>query len=463
MHLSLLNKNSKLFFWLCGIALLYPFAVKGQSDLRVSDNGRYLVYQNGKPFFYLGDTAWELFHRLDREEATIYLANRAEKGFTVIQAVVLAEHDGLHDPNPYGYTPLVNDDPAKPNEAYFEHVDYIVNKAEELGLHIAMLPTWGDKLFKNKWGVGPEIFNTQNAYTYGKFIGSRYKAKKNIIWVIGGDRNPRDNSDDVEVWRAMAKGITEAVGGNDKAMMTFHPQTNSSKWFHEDEWLDFNMWQSGHCADTKVWDKISQDYRLSTIKPTMDGEPMYEEIPVCFDLEKNGYADPNDIRRKAYLNLFAGAHGHTYGCNNIWQMYAPERKRHIDATKPWFESLDLPGANAMTLVRKLMESRPMLERIPDQSMVVHSPDNYKERIQATRGENYAFIYSSSGLPFEVNMGKISGTKVKASWYNPRTGQVTKGGKHTNSGLIKFTPPSQGDDQDWVLVLDDASKKFAALK
>lgn len=440
------------------LAWLVPFLAAAQTDLRVSDNGRYLVYSSGKPFFYLGDTAWELFHRLDREDATRYLSNRAGKGFTVIQAVVLAEHDGLHDPNPYGHIPLLNDDPTQPNEAYFEHVDFIVDKAAELGLYMALLPTWGDKLFKNNWGVGPEIFNPQNAYAYGRFIGSRYRDRKNIIWVIGGDRNPREDSADVDVWRAMARGITEAVGGNDKALMTFHPQTASSRWFHEDDWLDFNMLQTSHCADTRVWEKVSHDYNLATVKPTMDGEPMYEEIPVCFDLEKNGYADPNDIRRKAYLSLFAGAHGHTYGCNNIWQMYVPGRTRHIGATKPWYESLDLPGANAMTHVRKLMESRPMLDRVPDQSLLVETAsDNYKERVQATRGRDYAFIYSSSGLPFAVRLGKISGRRVRASWYNPRTGETKRSGKYKNSGTRTFTPPTHGDDQDWVLMLDDASR------
>jgi|SRR5215207_1524242 len=109
---------------------------------------RHFLLKNGKPFFWLGDTAWELFHRLNREEADRYLKKRSEQGFTIIQAVVLAELDGLHEPNAYGETPLVNDDPAKPNEKYFEHVDYIINKADDYGINIGLLPTWGDKLKK---------------------------------------------------------------------------------------------------------------------------------------------------------------------------------------------------------------------------------------------------------------------------------------------------------------------------
>ena len=155
-------------------------------DLRVSDNHRFLVKADGSPFFYLGDTAWELFHRLNRDEADLYLKDRADKGFTVIQAVVLAEYGGLTEPNAYGDLPLTGNDPAKPNEAYFKHVDYVVDKAASLGLYVGMLPTWGDKVNK-KWGQGPEIFTAGNAVVFGEFLGKRYKDKP-VIWILGGDR-----------------------------------------------------------------------------------------------------------------------------------------------------------------------------------------------------------------------------------------------------------------------------------
>ena len=132
------------------IAGVRPSAAAEQSAsrnrLKVSDDGRWLVRADGRPFFYLGDTAWELFHRLNREEVDLYLRDRAQKGFTVIQAVVLAELDGLDTPNPYGDVPLVDRDPTKPNEAYFKHVDYVVSRAEGLGMFIGMLPTWATPL-----------------------------------------------------------------------------------------------------------------------------------------------------------------------------------------------------------------------------------------------------------------------------------------------------------------------------
>ena len=96
----------------------------------VSPNGHYLQYEDGQPFFWLGDTAWELFHRLKIDEIITYLNNRRKKGFNVIQAVVLAEMDGLNKPNQYGETPLISNDPHTPNEKYFALVDTVVQLAK---------------------------------------------------------------------------------------------------------------------------------------------------------------------------------------------------------------------------------------------------------------------------------------------------------------------------------------------
>ena len=86
-----------------------------------------------------------------------------------------------------------------------------------------------------------------------------------------------------------------------------------------------------------------------------------------------------------------------------------------------------------------------------------------ERIQATRGNDYAFIYSSEGKSFTVILNKISGNTLHAYWYNPRDGKTTEVGNFSNAGTKKFTPPSSGYGQDWVLVLDDASIYKDVLK
>lgn len=436
------------------------------AQLRVSENKRFLVTAEGKPFFWLGDTAWELFHRLTREEAEKYLKNRADKGFTVIQAVVLAEMDGLHDPNAYGEIPLENDDPTKPKEAYFQHVDFIINKAAELGLYIGLLPTWGDKVVKNRWGMGPEIFNTENAKIYGKWIGNRYKTKKNIIWIMGGDRTPDEKG--MAIWRAMAAGVVEGVGGQNKALMTFHPQPNgleeggSSKYFHNDEWLDFNMFQTGHCRENNIWDRIQVVYNRNPVKPVVDGETLYEDHPVCFNATDLGISSAYDIRKHAYLDVFAGAFGHTYGCHDVWQMYAPHRTPVNGPHFPWYVAIDLPGATQMKYLRRLIESRPMLDRVPDQSLITDGLGAH-DRIQSTRGKDYLFVYTTQGKPITVNLGKISGKEAVAFWYNPKNGETKDDSRFQNTGQKTFTPPGSGYGQDWVLVIDDVAKNYEKPK
>ena len=444
------------------LAIAAPAAAATPPRLKVSDNKRYLVTADGKPFFYLGDTAWELFHRLNREQAEQYLKDRAAKGFTVIQAVVLAELDGLHDPNPYGQTPLVNDDPTKPNERYFEHVDFIVKQAADLGLTIGMLPTWGDK-WRNDKGAS---FTPENAATYGEFLGKRYKDAP-IIWILGGDRDVKTDGHKA-VLRAMAAGLKKGDGG--AHLMTFHPPGGggSSTWFHADDWLDFNMRQNGHQAEyTGRYDKTKADYDLTPTKPVLDGEPIYEGHPVSFRAKDLGHSVAADARRPLYWDLFSGACGHTYGHHSVWQMYDKGRKPINAPLMTWAEALNEPGAGQMQHGRRLIESRPYLTRIPDDSVIVAEevatsvPGAGTRRFAGTRDEagSYAMVYAPVGRPFAVRMDAIKGPKVKAWWFNPRDGKAAAIGEYPNTGTRRFTPPDAGELLDWVLVLDDPAKNY----
>jgi hypothetical protein len=438
--------------------LSYAGASLGQKSklpaLRVSENKRFLVTGDGAPFFYLGDTAWFLFGRTNAEEANLYLQDRAFKGFTVIQAIIL--YGGGSGLNAYGHRAFINKDPSKPNEAFFQHVDYVISKAESLGLYMGVSPIWAAHYAKED----PQVISKSDAYTYGKFLGSRYKDKP-IIWVLGGDW-PGDGMEDV--WRSMAQGLAEGDGG--AHLITYHPRggQTSSTWFHDEEWLDFNMIQSGHSIENRNYDKIAADYGLRPVKPVLDGEPGYENIT-------NGLKEPTSdvpklnafhVRRYAYCGVFAGAAGHTYGCNEVYQFWVPGLgKPRWGAELPWREAINLPGASQMQYVRYLVESRPMLVRIPDQSIVAGDTMKTGERIQATRGSDgsYAFIYTAAGRPVNVHMDKNSGQMAKAYWYNPRNGSAELIGKFPNTGTREFTPPSSGAEQDWVLVLDDTARDF----
>jgi hypothetical protein len=425
--------------------------------LKVSDNRRFLIYEDGTPFFYLGDTAWELFHRCNRAEAEVYLRDRAAKRFTVVQAVALAESDGLNVPNALGERPLFDNDPTRPNEAYFQHVDYIVEAANALGLCLGFLPTWGDK-WNARWGKGPEVFTPENARVYGEFLGRRYR-DAHLIWILGGDR-PVETDAHRAILQAMAEGLSAGDGG--AHLRTLHPVggQSSAQYFPDVPWLDFHQWQSGHDRNKANYDCIAQDYARAPIKPVMDAEPGYEDHAASFDLN-NGYLDDYDVRKTLYWGLFAGAHGHTYGCHPIWQMWTPERAPYTFVRRTWQEALSLPGSGQMRHARALLESRPFLSRIPDQSLIASDAGNGTHHIQATRDSDgsYALIYFANTRQAEIDLANLSGEKLAVWWYDPRTGTPRAAGEIERAGTVAFTPPSVGPD--WVLVLDDVAHAYPA--
>lgn len=396
-------------------------------DLKVAADHRHLETVDGKPFFLLGDTAWELFHRLTREEAELYLKNRTDKGFNTILAVALAEHE-FDQPNAYGELPLENNDPTKPREAYFQHVDWIVNKAESLGLYTAMLPTWGDK-WNKKWGKGPEIFTPENAATYCEWLARRYKDKP-IIWILGGDRSV-DNDAQRTIIRAMAAGLKKGDGG--RHLITFHPKggANSSDYWPDEPWLDFHMFQSGHSHRAKTnYDMNAKNLALPALKPTLDGEPCYEDHPVrslMKDKKPTEWFDDYDVRRAAWWSVLSGACGHVYGTHSIWQFHdLAKRKAQTDARTPWQQALDLPGAAQMGMMKKFIEGLEWTKLRRDDSFIrlnADETDTTKKPMAAVAEDGgFAVVYVPRSVPsvFFVGLKQMGGVP-EAQAIDPATG------------------------------------------
>ena len=423
--------------------------------LQVTEDGHYLQYKDGTPFFWLGDTGWELFHRLKKEEIEKYLDNRRDKGFNVIQAVILAEFDGLTKPNQYGEIPLKDLDPTKPNEKYFELVDWTVQQAMKRNIFMGLLPTWGDKVIK-LWGKGPEVFNDKNAYQYGKWLGNRYKSFPNIVWILGGDRPPlKDSLDKKNIWRAMAKGIRD--GSDDEVIITYHPwgESSSVDYWPNEPWLTFHMFQSGHAKkDNPVWDWVRKGHAISPAKPILDAEPNYEDHPINWD-KKNGYFRDYDVRRQCYRSVFSGACGVTYGNQAMWQFYSNREEPVAFPERSWVETLDRPGAFQVGYLKKLIEWKAPDRRIPDQSIIVEGQGEKMEYITAFRdARNYfGMIYLPVGKEISLNLAFIRRSHIGVTWFDPRKGvsldpQVVK-----RENVMKFTPPTLGIENDWVLIID----------
>ncbi len=433
------------------------------SLLTVSENGRFLMDEHGEPFFWLGDTGWLLFSKLTREEVRVYLTNRAEKGFNVVQVMVLHT---LGACNVYGDSALINRDVSQPLTTpgrsfdspeeydYWDHVDYVIGQAADHGIYMALVPVWGSNV--KAGGVSRE-----QADTYATWLARRYAQKPNIIWLNGGDTQ---GSDSTAIWTLMGRRIRENAPDH---LITFHPfgRMKSSMWFHNEEWLDFNMFQSGHRRydqdDTELgygqdnWKYVRDDYALTPVKPTIDGEPSYEGIPQGLHDPSQPYWNDDDVRRYAWWSVFAGAFGFTYGNNAVMQMHKPGDPNPAYGVKNyWYEAIDDPGAGQLIHLKNLMLSKPFFERIPDPSLIASGQgEKYNYQI-ATRGKRYAFVYTYNGREMNIQLGILEGEKMKASWFNPRNGEYTPIGTFENSGTQKFDPPGEvRDGNDWVLILN----------
>jgi hypothetical protein len=429
--------------------------------LKVSANGRYLVTDDGKPFFWLGDTGWLLLEKLSKEDAVKYLEERRRQGFNVIQVMLL---HGLGEKDIYGDKALVNGDLSKPdtsaNGGYWDQVDYVVKQAADRGIYVALVPLWGGNVKSGR-------VNVTNASAYARFLARRYKDSPNVIWMNGGDIK---GSDHEEVWNAIGTTLKTGSSGH---LVTYHPRgrTSSSTWFHGQSWLDFNSVQSGHRRynqDTSAedlhygednWRYIRADYDRTPVKPVLDAEPSYERIPQgLHDIKQPKWTD-KDVRRYAYWSVFAGACGFTYGDNPVMQMHKREEGvGAYGAAEFWEDALRDPGAEQMRYLKALMLSRPYFERIPDQSLVAGGQGEKYNYLIATMGKQYAFIYTYNGRTMSIRMGRIAGDSVKASWYNPRDGSWTEAGLYPNRGVRTFDPPGEtANGNDWVLVLDGVNK------
>ena len=433
-------------------------------QLKVSANKRFFQTADGRPFFWLGDTGWLLFIKCTREEAIQFLDDRRQKGFNVIQVMLI--HDLDLGVNVYGDSAVRIKNVARPviskghsftnKEAYdfWDHVDYIIDEAAKRGIYMALVPVWGGNI-KN--------VSVEQGKSYASFLANRYKNKSNIIWLNGGDIK---GGDALDKWNTIGRTIRSI---DKKHLITFHPRgrNSSSAWFHNESWLDFNMFQSGHrsyAQDTSSnetlhygednWRYVDYDYKLKPIKPTFDGEPSYEDIPYGLHKADEPYWKDYEIRRYAYWSVFAGGAGFTYGHNSVMQFYTPGDSGISFFPKiTWQDGLQAPGAGQMQHLKKLILSKSYYDRIPAQELVIENGERY-ERVIATRGKDYALFYVYNGREFKVATGKLKFNTSKASWFNPRTGEKTLITGHRNTTVNNYDPPGERENgNDWVLILE----------
>lgn len=408
-----------------------------QSPVRIGPDHRHLVDQSGAPFLVQGDAPWSLIAGLTNEEAEQYLECRRAQGFNSI-IVNLIEHKFRGPVNRYGEAPFTTrGDFSTPNGKYFEHADWVIRKAGEMGIQVFLAPIYLGYIGTDEGWIEEALANgPEKCRAWGRYVGKRYRDFDNIVWLIGGDRNPADAREDVD---AVVAGIKEF---DNRHLFTAHchPENSAIDQYKDDGWLDLN--------DTYTYGIVHQmllrDYHRKPPMPFTLTESTYEG-------EHN--ASAVQIRRQAYWAILCGATGQFMGNRPVW-LFDPG----------WQAALDSTGAQDMTRLKALFTSRPWYELVPDQKheVVIDGLGEFNglDYLAAARTADGGTVIAYLPTPrdFTVDMAKIAGSASKAWWFNPRTGKSQVAGEFPTSGKRRFTPPGDGD---WVLVLDDESRKLPA--
>lgn len=408
--------------------------------LKISDDKHYFTLQDGTPFYYVADTQWPLFWYYSLDEAKRIIDDRVSKGFTGLQ---LSLASWRNQPNTNGHSPFI--DPVKlvPDTAYFNHVDSILDYIASKGLVVYLPVLWFNQYPKA---------SAEANLAYGKWIGTRWKERPNIIWVVGGDTP--FNPDQLPIFRSLANGIKSAGA---KQLFSQHPHggdipssgISSSTGFHNEGWLDFNSIQAHNDSSFSLQKKVYNDYKMKPTKPVLfaegwyywlDGQPM-------FNIHKGSY----DIRKAHYITRLAGSLGEGYGAYPFWL-----------GIKGWEEALgNQPAATHIgTYMKQLFEPRAWHRLKPD-----YSKDLITKRTRDTRGldeiavaispeRDLAIIYFPRRTEIEVNTKWFS-QKVYPKWYDPTNGTYTAAPALKSSGNTKFRPPGKNHDgeDDFVLILE----------
>jgi hypothetical protein len=444
---------------LCGAlyAASYRYPVKISSA-----NPRILVDQNNVPFLMVGDSPHSRpFSNLSTVNAAAYLADRASRGINCLWVnlfdvrPVEGRPDGslLNGTKPFTKTiPGTHYyDLTTPNEAYFAHVDQIIQIAakDDIVLMIDPLETAG--LLPTALANSPT-----RCRSYGRYLGHRYKNFPNIIWLSGND---------FQKWRVPANdAVITSVALGIKAEDPNHLQTvelnyQASCSLDDPNWariVDLNLAYTYYATYAEVLHCYNQSPKI----PVFMGEANYE-------YEMNGgedFGSPHVLRMQEYWTMLSGATGQLYGNKYTWRFLA-DGNSHLDS----------PGVVQLEYMENLFKTRKWYDLVPDQRhtfvtagyghFISSGPpatpargrfaqNNYVTAAVTPDG-TLGMAYLPQGGTIIVAMSKLQ-NGITARWFDPtnNTFRAIAGSPFPNRGTRRFTSPGKNGagDLDWVLVL-----------
>lgn len=426
--------------------------------VKVSANHRYLVDQYNIPFLIAGDSPQGLMYRLSEAQADAYFADRQAHGFNTAGWIDVACAGRDYPENIYGatydgirpFTAFIRGghdwryyDLRKPNEAYFNRLDRVVELAAKHGILVFLDPMetagWLPTLRNN--GVASD-------YAYGQYVGNRYKKFANIAWINGNDFSGWRNSGDDALVRAVARGIKSADPDHIQTI-EFNPPTGSS--------LDDPTWAqivsiNGAYMYGPTYIQMLYNYNQKPAMPVFLMEAHY-------DLEKvaNDYGTPPVLRREEYWTMLSGGKGQFYGNRYTWSF-----------DPGWESNLDTEGVAQFMIWHQFFDSLPWWNLVPDQSHTVvtaglGSYGTIQTRVSwsdfctaaRTPDGSIVVVYMPTARTITVNMASLK-APAAARWFDPTNGTYTTipGGPFANTGTRQFTPPGDNShgETDWVLLL-----------
>lgn len=410
--------------------------------LRVAAGQRYLEDAAGRPFLIHGNSAWSLIAQLRMEEAEEYLLDRRARGFNTLLVSLLEHRFARNAPaNIYGDPPFtVPGDFDTPNEHYFEHADRVLTRAAELGFLVLLTPAYvGYGGGEDGWYQSMVANGAAKLQRYGAYLGQRYADRDNILWVHGGDYNPRDKS----VVRAIVDGIRLY---DVHSLHTAHcaPERAALGYWAEEPWLQVN---TAYTYGPVYVAALAEHARRERM-PFFLIESAYEN-------EQN--ATEVRLRTQAYHALLCGACGQVFGNSPIWHFEAsPDHQVPIT----WRQALNGAGTQSMQHLLRLFGTLPwwLLEPDTDKALLSRTLHIGQDRaVAATASDgSFALCYLPSQRTVTLNLARLRGPRLRASWYDPTMGrfadidQADLGA--TENAVLRTPGPNGSGSTDWVLLL-----------
>ncbi len=456
------NRVSPAQYAVCSLAaslvMMANAAAAPVYPLKQSMTGRYLVDQNNVPFLMIGDSPQALMVNLSTNEAAMFLADRSTNGFNTVWINLLCTTytGGRVDGTAIdGLLPFTSKIPltdfynlTAPNEAYFAHVDSIINLAAQYGIQVLLDPI-------ETGGFLPTLLanGETRCRAYGQYLGNRYKNFDNLIWMSGNDfQDWRDANNDAVVL-AVARGIQDTDTRHLQTVQLDYLTLASSS-LDDTNWAGIIQLNATYTY-LPTYAQLLKDYNRTNFLPNFMVEANYEFEDNVGNL---GPRTPQVLRRQEYWTMLSGAAGQFYGNHYLWRF-----------DSGWQSFLDTAGATQIGYMKSLFESRAWYNLVPDQDHSVLTAghgtftttgsvnDSDYATAARTPDGTLVMVYIPTPRTLTVDMSKLRGTAA-ARWYDPVNGTYLQidGSPFLNGGARIFTPPgtNSGGSGDWVLVLED---------